>query len=233
MLCWPSYPTSLTRGLFIRNTGHLARNRRTKRSNTWHSPDTVRSVCSSASPGRVNGLGGCHCENPPPPPRHPEACPSDSLATRVEGAGAGSGGRGKSPRAWLAFPSGCRRAAPHPHGSLWPGSPGALSQPGARAGWGSPLASPAAAQRRGAPQDRKDPTPLLLLPPLLDRGPQGQHAPGRPRGGNGPAWEPAAEVCNEWSVPGRSRPRPALQLPLESLAIRPPLPAPSSPAGGS
>lgn len=51
-LCWPSYPTSLTLSLFIQNTGHLAHNRRTERSNTWHSPDTVRSVCSSASPGR-------------------------------------------------------------------------------------------------------------------------------------------------------------------------------------
>ena len=85
-----------------------ARNRRTKHSNTWHSPDTVRSVCSNASPERVNGLSGCHCENPHHL-RHPEACPSDSVAPRVEGAGAGSGPLSNS-QALLSF-SGLREKA--------------------------------------------------------------------------------------------------------------------------
>lgn len=119
---------------------------------------------------------------------------------RVQGQGLGD--RGKSLRAQSAFPSGYRRAAPRPHGSLRPDSPGAPRQcRGAGRVW-VPRGLPAGAQRHGAPGRPKDPPwPVRCLRCRLASSGLGERpgdtpggspeeAAGRPRG-------PAAPARNE------------------------------------
>lgn len=110
-------------GLFIQNTGHLARNRRTERSNTWHSPDTVRA--SAQAPAR-EGLTASAAATARIPHRlrgTQRLVPLTPLPLSGGGrAGSQRGHREVSARlAGLPFRLPAARTASH--GSLWPEFP--------------------------------------------------------------------------------------------------------------
>lgn len=167
---------------------HPSHEKRIKRSNTWHSPHIALSVCSSASPERVNDLSSSQGARVPHglPLLPSRASSSDPTATRVEGAGAGAAGRGKSPRAlWPSLPAAAvRRRVPTAPSGPAPLAPEASQGcgPGGGAAW------PPQQEHSGAePLFRKDPTPLRVLPLPPARTPLGQHTRGQPGGGGSSA----------------------------------------------
>lgn len=180
----PSYPQFL----HLEYGYLLCHDVRIKSSNTWHSPYVVPSVRSAATT-RVQEATHLKAPYRLPVPKSPS---THSLLLRPKVQRQDLGGREKSPRAPLAFPSGRRHAAPRPHGSLQPAASARESAWGAgRVGAprGLPDRSSAAWSPRVGP---KDPTPPCAACATAPRA-AGQHARGRPGGGSGPA----APVLNE------------------------------------